>query len=230
MAPVLDTGDEQVRDDRKRGKLPSSRVVIAAAVFGICVMAGAVLYMLHARGWQTGSSLFRGTFNSAATRGGKSADRASEPYVIFAGNGTAFATPAGNTIQAAGNEKEKTILLRSTVRQAQLAPSINTANVSIPKNIVKELSGRPVRITVWARRPATEGKSPFAIGYSAGKAGNTGWFVFDPTSEMTPFRFTYRLPAQIEAGFDEDRLAIWPAIDGSGNALEVKLVTIKVAN
>jgi hypothetical protein len=237
MAPILNTSDEWPQGDLKSRKLQPSRVakvtLFAAVALGICATAGAVLYVLQAQEWQIGSSLFRAIFGRAPTPGvaSNSADRATaDPYVIFAGDGAAFATPPGNTKQAAGNQREKIILLRSTVRQAQLAPSINTANLSIPTKLVKELSGQRVLITVWARRPATEGKSPFAIGYAAGSAGNTGWFVFDATSEMTPFRFAYRMPAQIEAGFDEHRLAIWSAIDGSGNALEVKLVTIKVAN
>jgi hypothetical protein len=233
MAPILNTTDEWTQDDLKSRKLRPARVAtlawFAAVALGICATTFAVVYVLQAQGWQTGSSLFRAIFGGAPTQGVAS-NSAADPYVIFAGDGAAFATPPGNTKQTAGNEREKTILLRSTVKQAELAPSINTANLSIPTKLVNELSGQGVLITVWARRPVTEGKSPFAIGYAAGSAGNTGWFVFDPTSEMTPFRFAYRMPARIEAGFDEHRLAIWSGIDGSGNALEVKLVTIKVAN
>jgi hypothetical protein len=213
-----------------RRRRPFAKFVLlatAAIVSGAAVVA--VLDFLSGRGslsvpWLSGQA-FKGV-GSPSIAGG-SADSANDSYVIFAGDPAAFSIPSGNTIETArGSGNEKTIILRSTVKQGQLVPSINTANVRIPDELAKTILGKSVFVTIWARRMGSDFKSPFAVGCVAGK-GNTGWLVFNPTSEFTAFRVAYRMPAKIE-GADDDRVAIWSDIDGSGQALELKSLTIDI--
>jgi hypothetical protein len=156
---------------------------------------------------------------------------ANEPRVVFSGNVGKVETLPGTSLDpGSGSGKDKAIILRSTVKQALLAPSPNTAYLNVPQNIIKDLSGKRVAIVVWARRLPAEGQAPFAIGYSAGPAGSSGWTVFSPTSDFKAFRFSYRMPARLESSITNDRIAIWPDIDGARQGLEIRLVTIESAN
>jgi hypothetical protein len=196
---------------------------IAVVVF---VALGVAAYMLQSY-LMLGASL-----HSSDPFGGRTPSalgRASEAHVIFSGNVGAFELPPGNTVEAgSGSGKDRAILLRSIVRQARVAPSINTAYLPVPEALARTLSGQRIRVTIWVRRTAAEGESPFAMGYSAGTGGGTGWIVFNPSSEFSSFRLTYNMPARAETHSYGDRIAIWPDIAGSGKALEVRLLTLEI--
>lgn len=123
-------------------------------------------------------------------------------------------------------------LFTSTVAKAQGADASGTTvatRIVIPEAVALAFGGRRVRISLYAKQPATNAATAFAVAYSTNDVGNSGWQQFTPTTSWTRFEFTYDVSNPGVGGVDY--LGICGDANGAGNGTLVDLVTIEtVAN
>ena len=75
-----------------------------------------------------------------------------------------------------------------------------SAYVAIPASSAIEFAGRRVRVSLYARQPASNQSAQFAVCYSTNTAAETsGWTNFVPTGAWVRYAFTYDVPAQSAA-------------------------------
>jgi hypothetical protein len=99
-------------------------------------------------------------------------------------------------------------------------------SVNVPSSLTGEIQAKRIRVTVSARGGGKNVQSPFAVAYSTGSAGNSGWFVFEPTSEFNDFSFNYVVPRG--GGGLNHYVGIWSDIAGRDAPLAIRRITITV--
>lgn len=88
------------------------------------------------------------------------------------------------------------------------------AFLRIPKEIALGYGGRQIRVTVYAKQPASSAAAEFAVAYSTADTGNSGWIRFTPTTSWAPYSFVVSVPAP-GAGND-GFVGIWADTSNSG--------------
>lgn len=115
------------------------------------------------------------------------------------------------------------------VTSTNAAPSstgvTNGARVEIDEKTAMAYSGRRVRVSCYAKQPATGAAAEFAVAYSTNDAGNSGWQKFVPTTAWQKFSFLYDVPEASVAG--TDWLGIWGDTSGTGLGVLVDYLTIE---
>lgn len=135
------------------------------------------------------------------------------------------ATP-GNGVSPAPGDGAATAIVTS--RQVSPRPSGTTqaAYVVIDPATAQQLSGRMINVRLVARAAATNPTNRFALAYSAGPLGNSGWITFVPTDQFQAYNFRLRVPAGKDVG--ANYVGIWADVLGSGRALEVSDIGINI--
>jgi hypothetical protein len=147
-----------------------------------------------------------------------------QEVVIFSGRANELATAPGNTLEEVDSDEPVT-WITSSVRTASPDGSTDGVSVRIPNSVLENLQTREVSVTVSAaRKDGADSSAPFALSYST-DSGNTGWRVFQPTSEFNDFSFSYRLP-NIVGGTNV--IGIWADISGRSIPLAVRSITVSV--
>lgn len=106
----------------------------------------------------------------------------------------------------------------------ETAPSFGRtagAIIPLPESIEQAASGRRVMVTLSAR---SETSSRMALAYSTNEVGNSGWQVFDISSEFAEYSFEYNV-APMNAG-NRDYLGILPDALGDGGTIEVQWLSV----
>lgn len=86
-----------------------------------------------------------------------------------------------------------------------------------------QFSGATVRCTVRARPADTRGALQMELNYSAGRAGDSGWQVFDLQPGFEDFSFEYDVPL-LEGDQSVDYFGIRPVVPDKSRALIVESV------
>ena len=97
--------------------------------------------------------------------------------------------------------------------------------LTIPTEIALAFAGRRVRVTVFAKKPAANAASEFAVAYSTNETGNSGWIRFAPTTAWAAFSFLYVVPAPLFGG--ADFLGIWADTSNAGKKTLIDHVVIQ---
>jgi hypothetical protein len=156
------------------------------------------------------------------SQGGPTERSAERTTVIFSGKSDALNAAPGNTIQP--GTSDSMVWVASSRTTAKSSGATDGVSVKLPSALVSEIVGKRIRITVSAGRGNTEKLSPFALTYSTGAAGNSGWMVFDPSQEFDDFSFSYVVPRRA-AGFTH-YVGIWSDISGQETPLAIRRITI----
>ncbi len=123
-------------------------------------------------------------------------------------------------------EPPSSSVLRGQMR-APSAPRKAPISSSSP-NVSSDLAGKRVQLTIWARAANENPTKLFGIAYSRGGAGGTGWIALEPSKEIKPYSFAYKVPAAATQNSTGDYIGIWSDISGGGGGLEVRLITVRV--
>ncbi len=149
--------------------------------------------------------------------------------IIFDGLASEITAGQGNTVvQGVPDESRATVIIRSNRKNARPVGTTGGAYVKLKPDVSSELTGKRVRVTIWARQGGDNPSTLFAIAYSRGVAGSTGWVAFDPTKEIKPYSFVYKVPAAATQNSTGDYIGIWSDVSGAGGSLEVRLITVQV--
>ena len=100
---------------------------------------------------------------------------------------------------------------------------IATSRAPLPAGVTSSFDGYEVVVRVAARKPVTNPAAEFAIAYSSGSAGNSGWKKFALTTEWTEYEFTYVVPEGVQVN---DYLAIWADTSGTGKGVVIDAVQV----
>jgi hypothetical protein len=99
-------------------------------------------------------------------------------------------------------------------------------SLKVPIPLSGGLQAKRIRVTVSVARDDRESPSPFAVAYSTGGAGNSGWRVFEPSQEFKDFSFSYLVPHR--AGGLTHYVGIWSDIAGRGAPLAIRRIAITI--
>lgn len=110
-----------------------------------------------------------------------------------------------------------------------IAPPSAGVFVTLPPAYKEMYTGKPLRISIVARKGRASKLESFEVGYLSTDAGATGWLPFEVTSEFQTFdfEFTPRVP---QAPGGNDYVGIWPDVDGEGRTLDVQKIQIEVVD
>jgi hypothetical protein len=196
---------------RAPGRSPFRRL-LGPLIFGLVFLGvvAATVYVL----------LFTSWINPlTATRESAPAENA---RVIFSGNNIGeLRQTRGNVIQQ-DPSNSSVVWLRSSLTAAKATGATDGVSVAVPRDFAAE--ARRVRVTVSARGGGGANQAPFALAYSAGSAGNSGWLVFEPTNSFKDFSFNFALPRV--APESNHYVGIWSDITGRGAPLAIRRITI----
>lgn len=146
--------------------------------------------------------------------------------IVFNGEATSLDAAVGNLVEpGASSSSGSTVIVRSQLAQAE--PSGKTAGVSltIPAEVVRDIAGRPTRITVWLRQARSRPAKRFAVAYSTAGSGNSGWIVFNAGTAFSDHSFDFRIPASQAS--NAHYIGFWADLDGDNGGIELRLVTVK---
>ncbi|MDY7116608.1 hypothetical protein RAN53_09620 [Halomonas sp. SSL-5] len=140
---------------------------------------------------------------------------------------TQWAADATATITA--DAEAYTGLQSALITSTATAPSSATpegATATIPEGTATAFAGRRVRISGYAKQPATGAATEFALAYATGD-GDSGWQAFAAAADWTAFEFLYDVPA--ESTTVTDALAIWGDTSGNGNGILIDAISVQSA-
>jgi hypothetical protein len=146
--------------------------------------------------------------------------------VIFSGRADALRAAPGNTVEQDRSDSSVS-WIRSSLRTARSNGATDGVAIEIPPSLLPKGETRRVRVTVSARRAAGAPPSPFALAYSTGSAGNSGWLVFDAGEDFKDYSFNFVIPR--DASTLSHFVGIWSDISGRGAPLAVRGATIAPA-
>ena len=193
----------------------SGAIFVALGVVLLIGIAGTLSYVAYRDHW---IDLSDGTLPTASQRPVQNAT------VIFPGDEGALSPAQGNTVQA-DRSNPSIIWIRSSLTRAESSGSTDGVAVTVPSSLTAGLGGKRIRVTISAARGRSSGaSSPFAVAYSTGAVGDSGWLVFEPTESFQDFSFRYRVPARAE-GFTH-YVGLWSDISGRETPLAVRRITI----
>jgi hypothetical protein len=194
----------------RRGRFSTLFIFLGIALL-IGVVAG-FLYFAHRNHW----------IDLSGSPSPRSMEKAT---VIFSGQASALSAASGNTIQADPSDPS-IVWIRSSLTSANSNGPTGGVSVKVPSALSGELGAKRIRVTVSAGRSNTDALPPFAAAYSTGGAGNSGWFVFEPTHSFKDFSFNYVVPGGA-AGLTH-YVGIWSDIGGQNTPLAILSVTITI--
>ena len=152
----------------------------------------------------------------------------SDSRIVFDGLASEITAGQGNTVvQGVPDESRATVIIRSTRANARPVGTTEGAYVQLKPDVSSELAGKRVQLTIWARAANENPTKLFGIAYSRGNGG-TGWIALEPTNEIKPYSFAYKVPAAATQNSTGDYIGIWSDISGGGGGLEVRLITVRV--
>ena len=105
--------------------------------------------------------------------------------------------------------------------------SVETTFVVIPERIALAFAGKTIRVIVYAKKPATNPSTSFAVAYVATNDGISGWNTFPSPTSYSSFGFTYNVPLNT-SGVTTDYLMIWGDTAGLGNGVLIDHVIIDI--
>ena len=151
-----------------------------------------------------------------------------DSQIVFDGLANEINAGQGNSVvQGVTDASRATVIVRSRQANARAVGTTQGAYVQLKPEIIGGLVGKRVRVTVWARAANENPTKLFGIAYSRGQAASTGWIAFEPTNEIQPYSFAYKVPAAATQGGAADYIGIWSDIAGANGGLEVRLITVR---
>jgi hypothetical protein len=93
-------------------------------------------------------------------------------------------------------------------------------------DLEQNFSGKRLRITARIRPAGDKGALQAAVNYSAGRAGESGWQVFDLAPQATDFSFEYDVPVH-RGDQGLDYLGVRPVVPEKSRAIIVESLTLE---
>jgi hypothetical protein len=186
-------------------------------VIGVALLAGAVasgLYFANRYHWIDLPGL-------GPQRDWADAHSAENITTIYSGRVSELLVTQGNTVEE-DSSHPSLAWIRSSLKTASSNGATDGVSINVPDALVAQIQGKRILVTVSAKGGGRQ--SSFAAAYSAGSAGSSGWFVFEPASEFRDFSFAYRVPRN--AAELNHVVGIWSDISGRNAPLAISRVTI----
>jgi hypothetical protein len=103
------------------------------------------------------------------------------------------------------------------------------ARAPIPTPTGVAFSGVQVRVSIFAKQPASNASAEFAVGYAIDNDvdDNSGWQKFTPTTEWTKYEFTYNAPSGVTES-DPAFVVVWADTANSGLDILLDNVTVDI--
>ncbi len=197
---------------------------VAIVVVLLLIAAGGAL-LASRMGWINLDGL---PFTGGGGSSGAGGQTAANAEVVFSGDAKQLVAAPGNIVQEDTSVSPPAVWLRSHVQAASATGSTGGVSVKVPSEFVPRIEGRAVRVTVSARTGGKGEPSPFAVAYSAGDKGTSGWIVFTPTKTLDDYSFVYVVPiGEIDATSNPHYIGIWSDISGGNAPLSVQRITIE---
>jgi hypothetical protein len=189
-------------------------LAIATGLFGVAALTA---YLMLRTDWLKlpGSFAERPTQNSTDVG-----------TVIFSGRADALRAAPGNAVEQDRSDSSVS-WIRSSLRAARSNGATDGVAIEIAPSLQPKGETRRVRVTVSAKRAAGAPSSPFALAYSTGSAGNSGWLVFEASDDFKDYSFNFVIPRN--AATLTHFVGIWSDISGRGIPLAVRGATIAPA-
>lgn len=145
-----------------------------------------------------------------------------EPYEIGS-----WVTDTYNTVTATTDaySGSRAALITSTATAPVSSGTTGAARIAIPEHIALSFAGKRIRVSLYAKKPASNASSQFAVAYSTNDTGNSGWQYFTPSTSWQRFEFIYDVPEPVSGG--SDWLGVWADTSGSGKGVIVDRITIE---
>ena len=203
--------------------LRRAAVPVAIVVVILVIAAGGAL-LASGMGWIHLGGL---PFGGGASSGG-AGQTGANAQVVFSGDAKQLVAAPGNIVQEDTSVSPPVVWLRSHVKAASATGPTGGVSVKVPSQLVPRIEGRAIRVTVSARTGGKDTPSPFAVAYSAGDKGTSGWIVFTPTKTLDDYSFVYVVPiGEINATSNPHYIGIWSDISGGNAPLSVQRITIE---
>lgn len=145
-----------------------------------------------------------------------------EPYEIGS-----WVTDTYNTVTATTDaySGSRAALITSTATVPVSSGTTGAARIAIPEHIALSFAGKRIRVSLYAKKPASNASSQFAVAYSTNDTGSSGWQYFTPSTSWQRFEFIYDVPEPVSGG--SDWLGVWADTSGSGKGVIVDRITIE---
>lgn len=209
---------EGPRPPPARTGLRRAGVWLGIVVAALVVLGGGA-FLASRLGWIDLAGLSSG--------GGSPAQTGGDVEVVFSGNAKALTAAPGNIVQEDTSVSPPAVWVRSRVKSASAAGSTGGVSVEVPASLVPRIEGRRIRVTITARTGGKDAVSPFAVAYSAGDKGTSGWIVFTPTKTLDDYSFVFPVPiGEIDANHPH-YIGIWSDISGGNAPLLIQRITVE---
>lgn len=140
---------------------------------------------------------------------------------------SALAATAGNSVVPGKAEDGRvTAIVASRQQSPRANGTTQAAFASIEPSSAQTLSGKLISVRVVARAATTNPTSRFALAFSAGTLGTSGWITFVPTSSFQPYDMRLRVPAGSNVG--KNYVGVWADVLGLGHGLEVSEISVRI--
>lgn len=215
------TEERQEPTTKRKGSLFGRILTIVLVVLVVLVALAGGGYLAISQGWIDASRL-------GIPIGTPSRPQSADAEIIFSGNAGDLTAAEGNIVQEDTSVSPAVVWLRSSVQAASPAGATGGISLQIPESLLPRMEGRAVRVTLSARTGGRAEPSPFAVAYSAGSRGNSGWIVFVPSQTMDTYSFNYRVPiGEVSDPDNRHYIGIWSDISGGNAPLAVDRITIE---
>ncbi|MCP4383219.1 MAG: hypothetical protein GY798_17680 [Hyphomicrobiales bacterium] len=212
---------EPARQKPKRSAIRRILIFVIGVIVLLGLLGGAG-YLAISLGWIDASRL--GLSGSGIPGRPQSPDA----EIIFSGRAGDLSAAEGNIVQEDTSVSPPVIWLRSSLKQASPAGASDGVSLQIPSSLLPRIEGRNVQITVSARTGGRGVPSPFAVAYSAGDRGNSGWVVFTPTRAVDDYSFSYQVPiGEVSDPDNRHYIGIWSDISGGNAPLALDRISIQ---
>ncbi len=145
-----------------------------------------------------------------------------EPYEIGSWVTDTYNTVTATTDAYSGSQAA---LITSTATAPVSSGTTGAARIAIPEHIALSFAGKRIRVSLYAKKPASNASSQFAVAYSTNDTGTSGWQYFTPSTSWQRFEFIYDVPEPVSGG--PDWLGVWADTSGSGKGVIVDRITIE---
>lgn len=152
------------------------------------------------------------------------ADTNYERVVIEDVNLNRITESAGTEADLIDGDGVKYLQLAASSSDVSNEPADST-HFRLAADLETQFSGHILRVVVTARSSEDMAARSFEVNYSAGKAGQSGWQVFDLTPAFDSYSFETRVP--IASGQGVDYLGIRPVASEGVQIMEIKSVVFE---
>lgn len=164
----------------------------------------------------------------AYTRGHDDTGLAGPDFIVEGETLNTFYAAQGVSFSIAGDAANPNAyaVLSAHVSRKQAPPSAGVF-LTLPRVYKQRYAGKPINVTVTARKGRASKLESFDIAYLSTDAGSSGWQTFNLSNDFETYSFPFT-PRQPSGADGTDFVGIWPDVEGEGQTLDVKRIELAI--